>query len=77
MRLSFLICLICGLGLAACTGGQRVDADMADACQLKACACVDDSSSIFDPETTEILWHPDGRAYCPEGFHLEFVSEDD
>ena len=76
MQPKTLIGLVCLLALSACSGGERVAPDMADACQLKPCVCAEDSASIFGGETAELLWHPDGRAYCPEGHHLELVSED-
>ncbi len=77
MRLSLLISLPCLALLAACASGSGNDADLALACQLQECNCIKDGSSIFAPETAEILWHPDGRAYCPEGHHLEAVGKDD
>ena len=76
MRLSLLISLACALGLSACGSSDKAERDLADTCQLEACECVAEDSSFFDRKTTEILWRADGGAYCPEGHHLEMVSEE-
>lgn len=49
---------------------------MADTCQLEACECVADDSSLFDRKTADILWRADGGAYCPEGYSLELGSDE-
>ena len=76
MRLSLLISLACVLGLAACSASDHGERDLADTCQLEVCDCVADDSSLFDRETTDILWRADGGAYCPEGYHLEAEGKD-
>lgn len=72
MRLTLPISLASLVMLAACSGGgPSGEADLGDTCQLQPCVCVKDGSTIFTRETVELLWQPDGRAYCPEGHHLE------
>ena len=62
------------LALGAC-GGERPDReapDLALACQTRDCVCASEPETLFVAETkTEILWRPNGDAYCPDGFVLE------
>ena len=69
------------LSLAACGSGKRVEVERAPnlalACQTMECTCSAESGSIFEKtKTTEILWRPNGDAYCPKGFVLEPVKKD-
>ncbi len=48
---------------------------VAEACQLRSCACV--GSRVFFlgvREDTEVLWRQNGAAYCPDGFELTFAD---
>lgn len=64
--------------LAACaskTSELEGTPRMAEACQLRSCACVASGIAIFSArERTEVLWRRNGEAYCPDGFDLTFAD---
>ncbi len=69
-----LMCLAPLAFLAACaskTSALEGTPRLAEACQLRSCACV--GSAIFflgARERTEVLWRRNGEAHCPDGFKL-------
>ena len=68
------------LALAACgsTGRAKVErvSNLALACQTMECTCSAETGSLFGKtKATQILWRPNGDAYCPEGFVLEPIRK--
>ena len=67
--------LVFGVLLVAACQGPTPKGDPALTCQLTTCACVSLDRPFFSRtkklETSEVLWRPNGAAYCPEGFELQ------
>ena len=72
MRPNVLICVTALAALAACEAPPKEGAgNLADACQLKPCSCVEQEVGLFSsPDTKPPLWKQSGEAYCPEGYRL-------
>jgi hypothetical protein len=66
------------LTLVAAAGGCAGKAppqQLAQACEVKECTCVDTSVAWWrEPVTGEPLWSAEGRAYCPEGQELRLAE---
>jgi hypothetical protein len=66
------------LGLVLAAGGCAGKAppqQLAQACQVKECTCVDASVAWWrKAATSEPLWSAGGRAYCPEGQELRLAE---
>lgn len=57
--------------LAACRSPEPKQEDLAMACQISKCTCVGERSNFFStPETANVLFRPDGSAYCGAGMKL-------
>ena len=69
--------LIASLGLlSACAAADKGPGNLADACQLKPCTCVEEGgSAFFGRKTADLLWKRSGEAYCPEGFVLRLAPK--
>ena len=64
------------LALAACTPHERERANLALACQIKACVCKPARRPLFTKrETTPVLWRQNGEAYCPDDYVLRYEGE--
>jgi hypothetical protein len=58
--------------LSGCETHVAPDPRLALACQTTACECVTAVRRVgFKPVTTEMLWRPNGDAYCPADFVLQ------
>ena len=66
------------LALAACAQNTPSPETLALACQTRECVCVPETQSIFaSGDTAPLQWKLNGDAYCPEGYVLELVRDDD
>lgn len=55
--------------------GKAPPQQLAQACEVKECACVDiDVAWWRKAAMSEPLWSPEGRAYCPEGQELRLAE---
>ena len=55
--------------------GKAPSQQLAQACEVKECTCVDTSVAWWrKPVLAEPLWSPEGRAYCPEGQELRLAE---
>ena len=60
--------------LAGCAGSAAPEVDLAKACQVRECSCIETSGGLFDsPDTTDVLWRRNGDAYCPVDHVLRLV----
>jgi hypothetical protein len=58
--------------LSGCETHVAPDPRLALACQTTACECVAAGQRIGrKPATAEMLWRPNGDAYCPPDFVLQ------
>jgi hypothetical protein len=66
------------LTLVAAAGGcagKALPQQLAQACEVKECTCVDTSVAWWrKPVTSEPLWSAGGRAYCLEGQELRLAE---
>lgn len=46
---------------------------LAGYCQIQPCNCRPNLGSGIGGGETGVYWTADGRAYCPEGYHLRVV----
>lgn len=61
--------LVLGGLLAGCSAAAEREAErLALACQVSKCDCISNTLTFFDEEA--VRWDKDGKAYCPEGYHL-------
>ena len=79
-----LTALIVLAALAGCA--QEADKpNLAVGCALADCTCVSNSVASFlernfddkSDTTTDVLWTDRGNAYCPEGFSLHLITEEE
>ena len=64
------------LVLAACAQATQSPASLALACQTRECVCIPENQSIFaSGDTAPLQWKQNGDAYCPEGYVLELVRD--
>jgi hypothetical protein len=55
--------------------GKAPPPQLAQACEVKKCTCVDTGVAWWrKAATSEPLWSPEGRAYCPEGQELQLAE---
>jgi hypothetical protein len=55
--------------------GKAPPQQLAQACEVKECNCVDTRAAWWrKAATSEPLWSPEGRAYCPEGQELRLAE---
>jgi hypothetical protein len=55
--------------------GKAPPQQLAQACEVKQCTCVDSSVAWWrKAATSEPLWSAGGRAYCPEGQELRLAE---
>jgi len=79
-----LTALIVCAALAGCAR-EETKPNLPVACALADCTCVSDGvASFFERDfddkvktTTDVLWTDRGNAYCPEGFSLHLVTEEE
>ena len=63
-----------GVWLTACSATEpaRKAPNLALACQTMDCVCTAQAAGIFDKQReADVLWRPNGDAYCRDGFVLE------
>ena len=72
MRRAIFSILILGL-ITGCAGEAEKEATtLSLACEMSKCDCVSDVLAFFDTEPVQ--WKPDGKAYCPKGYHLRRLA---
>jgi len=68
----------CGSFLAACTAGPEPSNNADLACETVKCVCAKTDTSFLEKrQTTSVLWHDDGSAYCPAGYTLDRAKDGD
>jgi hypothetical protein len=74
MRSVLLFALVIA-GITGCGSKDPDQAQLAHGCQIVKCICTQIGVKMFTfvrPEKpTDVLWNPDGTAYCPDGMQLE------
>jgi hypothetical protein len=78
MKLHWLLVVGVAGAVAGCAGTFQKDpspGQLASGCQIIKCVCQKVRESILPqlskPEPQDVLWRPDGTAYCPTGYTLE------
>jgi hypothetical protein len=72
MQRAILSILVLGLVAGCAAEAEKEATKLSLACQMSRCDCASDVMALFDTEPVQ--WKSDGRASCPEGYHLRRLS---